>query len=110
MGAIVNNQKSVSAKFILLLLVVAFLTACTVGPDYVRPTVAVPTHYKEAKNKDWKIAQPQDACNRGEWWKIFKDPQLNTLEAQVNISNQNIAAAAAQYQQALALVDEARAS
>jgi NodT family efflux transporter outer membrane factor (OMF) lipoprotein len=87
-----------------------FLNACTVGPDYVRPKVAVPTHYKEAKNKDWKIAQPQDACNRGEWWKIFNDPQLNTLEAQVNISNQNIAAAAAQYQQALALVDEARAS
>lgn len=94
---------------ILIFSLTLLVSACAVGPDYVRPTVAVPAQFKEAP-KGWKIAQPQDACDRGEWWKVFNEPQLNALEAQLNISNQTIATAAAQYQQASALVDEARAS
>ncbi len=85
------------------------LTACAVGPDYVKPQVQVPASFKEAP-KGWKIAQPQDDHDRGAWWETFNDPQLNTLETQLNISNQTIAAATAQYRQALDLVDEARAS
>jgi NodT family efflux transporter outer membrane factor (OMF) lipoprotein len=46
----------------------------------------------------------------GNWWEIFGDPQLNTLEQQVNVSNQNLKAAAAQYQQALALLRYNRAN
>jgi len=85
------------------------LSACTVGPDYFRPKIVVPEKFKEAP-KGWKKAEPKDAEDRGEWWKIFKDPQLNTLMKEVNLSNQNIAAAEAQYRQARALVDEARAA
>jgi NodT family efflux transporter outer membrane factor (OMF) lipoprotein len=93
----------------LLILLTLSLSACTVGPDYVRPQATIPAHYKEAP-KGWKIAQPQDMASRGAWWQIFNNPQLNSLEAQLTISNQTIAIAAAQYQQALALVDEARAA
>jgi NodT family efflux transporter outer membrane factor (OMF) lipoprotein len=82
-------------------------TACAVGPDYVRPKAETPTAYKEAA--EWKVAQPQDAVVRGAWWKIFHDPQLDALEEQVNISNQNVAAAEAQFRQARALVQAARA-
>ncbi len=80
-----------------------------VGPNYRRPCVTTPTFYKEVP-AGWKIANPQDECQRGEWWKIFCDPELDSLEAKVNICNQSIVVAEAQYRQALALVDEARAA
>jgi outer membrane protein TolC len=91
------------------------LTGCTVGPKYHTPTADTPVAYKELtpadyKNTDgWKVAQPSDATLRGKWWEIFNDPQLNALEEKVNVSNQNIAAAAASYFAARALVKESRA-
>ncbi len=85
------------------------LTACAVGPDYQKPTIVVPEQYKEAP-EGWKIATPQDDCDKGKWWLVFNDEILNGLEERVNISNQNIKVAAAQYQEALALVQEARAA
>jgi NodT family efflux transporter outer membrane factor (OMF) lipoprotein len=85
------------------------LWGCTVGPDYARPPVEIPAQYKEAP-QGWKTAQPQDEIDRGEWWKIFNDPQLNALEAQLNCANQSIASAEASYRQARALVDQARAA
>lgn len=85
------------------------LSACmVVGPDYLRPTVITPDAYKEIDG--WRLAQPKDDVIRGPWWEIFGDPQLNALEAQVSISNQNVAVAEAQYRQAQALVREARAA
>ncbi len=86
------------------------LSACSVGPDYVRPRVAVPASYKEAGNKGWRLAQPNDAIDRGRWWEVFNNPELNALVQRVNVSNQNIAVAIAQYQQAVALVGEAQAA
>ena len=86
----------------------AVLTACTVGPDYVRPKVEVPNAYKELGN--WKVAAPGDEAARGNWWEIFADSQLNVLVAQVQVSNQNVAIAEAQYRQARALAQQARAA
>src|ERR1019366_721477 len=98
---------------ITLVSLVALLTACSVGPKYARPTAPVPPAYKElgASNLEgtWKPAQPSDAAARGKWWERFGDPQLNELEEKLNISNQNIAAAAANVQAARAMVREARA-
>ena len=90
------------------------LTGCTVGPKYHTPTAETPAAYKELtpadyKNTDgWKMAQPKDDALRGKWWEIFGDPQLNALEEKVNVSNQNLAAAAASFFAARALVKEAR--
>jgi NodT family efflux transporter outer membrane factor (OMF) lipoprotein len=86
---------------------VLLLAGCAVGPKYHRPPVAVPPTYKEAGN--WKPAQPNEESLRGDWWEIFNDPQLSALEQQVNISNQNLKAAEAQYAQARALVRYNRA-
>ncbi|MEO6340038.1 MAG: efflux transporter outer membrane subunit [Caulobacteraceae bacterium] len=89
------------------------LSACTVGPNYVRPTAAAPAVFKEAQvasNSPWRQAQPSDTIDRGAWWSMFNDPVLDGLEKRVEISNQNIAAAAAAYDQARALVDQSRAS
>ncbi len=67
-----------------------------------------PTAYKE--NAGWKVAQPQDELPRGKWWEIFNDRQLNALEDQVNISNQNLAAAEANFRQALSQIRVARSA
>ena len=84
------------------------ISGCTVGPKYKRPAAEVPTAYKELGN--WKQAQPNDQNLGGNWWEMFQDPQLNALELQVNVSNQNLKAAEAQYTQARALVRYNRAS
>jgi NodT family efflux transporter outer membrane factor (OMF) lipoprotein len=83
------------------------LAGCTVGPNYRRPTAEVPATYKEVG--DWKPAQPNDQNLGGNWWELFQDAQLNSLEQQVNVSNQNLKAAEAQYTQARALLRYSRA-
>src|SRR5208337_2330367 len=98
-----------------LLCGILLLQGCVVGPKYNRPTTQAPGTYKEVTPDDlkkidgWKVAQPQDGALHGKWWEILGDPQLNTLEEQVNISNQNVAAAFANFMAARALVREARA-
>jgi NodT family efflux transporter outer membrane factor (OMF) lipoprotein len=90
------------------------LAGCTVGPKYHTPPAETPAAYKELTPADykntegWQVAQPKDDALRGKWWEIFNDPQLNALEEKVNVSNQNIAAAAANFFAARALVKEAR--
>jgi len=94
-------------KLVALAAPLMLLTACTVGPNYVRPAVDAPAAFKEMDG--WKTAQPRDHEFKGKWWEAFNDPLLNDLEEQVNISNQNLAQAEAQYRQARALVQSARA-
>ena len=84
------------------------LAGCTVGPNYVRPPAVTPEAFKEMDG--WKKAEPADHLLRGKWWEIFNDPRLNALEEQVSISNQNVAAAEAQFRQARALVRVARSA
>ena len=84
------------------------LAACTVGPDYVRPSAAVSDSFKEIKG--WKQAQPLDDGLPDKWWEIFNDPQLNALESQVNGANQSIAQAEALYKQAQTMVQGAAAA
>lgn len=91
-----------------LLALLMSLVACTVGPNYVRPGIEAPTAFKEIAG--WKQADPRDQELRGQWWEIYNDPLLNNLQEQVAISNQNLAQAEAQYRQARALVQSARAS
>ncbi len=88
------------------IVVAVVVSACTVGPDYRRPGVPVPAQYKEA---GWKIGEPLDAIDRGAWWSVYKDPVLDGLEKQIDISNQNLKAAEAAFQQAEWIVAQARA-
>jgi NodT family efflux transporter outer membrane factor (OMF) lipoprotein len=93
----------VSALFVALA-----LAGCMVGPNYVRPRVVTPEAFKEMDG--WKKAEPADHLLRGKWWEIFNDSALNALEEQISISNQNVAAAEAQFRQARALVQVARSA
>ena len=85
----------------------ALLSACAVGPDYVRPTLPVPAAYKESGN--WKPADPGRALSGQPWWQAYGDPALNALMLDAQKANQNIRQAEAQYREAVAIADAARA-
>jgi NodT family efflux transporter outer membrane factor (OMF) lipoprotein len=91
-----------------LAFLVLALAGCAVGPDYRRPEVEVAPAYKEAG--EWKTAQPQDDLDRGRWWGVFGDPQLDALLRQVEISNQNVLIAEAQFRRAQAVTASSRAA
>jgi NodT family efflux transporter outer membrane factor (OMF) lipoprotein len=96
--------------------VIFLLAACNVGPKYTPPAMppppaykeAAPAAYSEAPPGTWQPAQPQDAALKGKWWEIFNEPELNSLEEQLNIDNQNIAQYFQNFMAARAQVREAR--
>jgi NodT family efflux transporter outer membrane factor (OMF) lipoprotein len=88
---------------------------CVVGPKYHPPSAPSTTaaNYKESPvnfkdTQGWKVAAPQEGMLRGKWWEIFKDPDLNALEEQLDINNQNIKVYFQNFMEARALVAEAR--
>jgi NodT family efflux transporter outer membrane factor (OMF) lipoprotein len=87
-----------------------------VGPKYVKPSVPLAPAYKEAnpdaykESANWQVAQPADAAQRGEWWKIFRDAELNVLEPQVSANNQDLKVADARFREERALIRFSRAS
>ncbi len=94
----------------------ALLAGCRLGPRYKTPAPPAVTaaNYKEStvnfQDADgWKVASPQDAMIRGNWWEVFNEPELNDLETQLNINNQNIRVSFENYMAARAVIAEARA-
>lgn len=91
------------------------LAGCSVGPDYQRANVLesgpLPANFSAAQTNSiaWKTAEPSANLPRGEWWAIFGDDQLDRLETLAGSANQSLAAAAAQLDQARALLGAARA-
>jgi NodT family efflux transporter outer membrane factor (OMF) lipoprotein len=94
----------------------AAAAGCNFAPHYEPPKSQKSERYKEAvaggdsAAQGWKIAEPQDAAIRNNWWQVYQDPKLNELEERVAVSNQTIAAAEANYRAAHALVLEAQAA
>lgn len=104
---VLTHKAAKLGRFLVLGAAMLSLAGCAIGPKYKTPPVPAPPAYKEIG--DWKTAQPSDQKLGGNWWEIFQDPQLNALEAQINVSNQNLKAAVAQYQEARAALRYARA-
>jgi NodT family efflux transporter outer membrane factor (OMF) lipoprotein len=101
---------------LLLVLLIFALESCTVGPKYVKPSTPTPTAYKEQppasyqQAEQWKPANPRDQANRGNWWEIFGDPELNKLEEQVATSNQDLKVLEARFREARAAIRFNRAA
>ncbi|MCU1297896.1 MAG: Heavy metal efflux outer membrane protein CzcC family [Acidobacteriaceae bacterium] len=102
-----GNPQPGTWSAILLAIAVLELGGCVVGPKYHAPAVQAPPAYKEVGN--WKPAQPNDQNLGGAWLTIFQDPQLDALELQINVSNQNLKAAEAQFRQSRAALRYNRA-
>ena len=99
----------------LTLSAVALVSGCNVGPRYhapAPPAVTAPSFKESTVNfqdqNGWKVASPQEAAIRGNWWEIFNEPELNALEEQLNANNQNIQASYQNYMSARAVIAEAR--
>jgi NodT family efflux transporter outer membrane factor (OMF) lipoprotein len=104
-------------RYFLPILAIALLTsACVVGPKYVKPATPVaasfkeqlPPEFKEAPG--WKRGEPHDDMHGGNWWEVFNDPALNALEDQIDVSNQQLAAAEAQFRGARAAIRVSRSA
>jgi NodT family efflux transporter outer membrane factor (OMF) lipoprotein len=109
------QRKTASCATVSTILLSIMLSGCVVGPKYHAPKTQTPTVYKESptqfndnSNDTWKVAQPSDAMLRGKWWEVFKDPELNALEEQLDINNQNIKQYFENFMAARAIVREAR--
>ena len=102
------SLKRLGAASVAALAAAAGLSGCmAVGPDFMRPTALVSPQYKQIAG--WKVATPSTQESKGDWWSVFHDPELGRLEEAVAISNQTVKADEANYREALALINEARA-
>lgn len=90
----------------LMISLALMLGGCMVGPDYHRPQVPVPAHYKPLPG--WTMAQPSAEAPKGDWWTAFNDPLIDQLEPSVSVSNQTVRQDYANYEAAMADVETAR--
>jgi len=90
-----------------LLAALAISGCAAVGPNFERPAAIVSPQFKEIKG--WKLATPRESEPKGDWWSVFRDPELDQLLRDVVVSNQTVKADEASYREALALINEARA-
>lgn len=87
----VGRSGPTRAFLIAALLCVAFLTGCAVGPNYKRPSAAVPDTWRGVG--PWEPAAPKDAIPKGDWWQLYQDAELDRLEQELVQANQSLAAA-----------------
>jgi NodT family efflux transporter outer membrane factor (OMF) lipoprotein len=104
------------ADLIALAAALSFCAGCKVGPKYSVPVAPAPPAYREQAqqllpaSKDWAAATPEDAWEKGNWWEIYRDPELNALEQRIDVNNQSLKSAEARFVQARAFVHESRSS
>jgi|SRR5579872_4352467 len=109
MKGIFGISATYGMRWLSVAVIAMFSSACVVGPNYVKPTAPagsfkeqLPPEFKEAPG--WKQGEPHDDMHGGKWWEVFGDPDLNALEEQIDVSNQSIAAAEAQFRGARAAI------
>jgi NodT family efflux transporter outer membrane factor (OMF) lipoprotein len=88
----------------------AIIVGCTVGPNYVRPKMSVPAQFSEPAGALQTTTRPASmpattqtvSGQMEEWWKNFRDPQLDSLVERAIKSNLDLQAAEARIRQARA--------
>jgi len=114
MRTLIFQLKTVTGPTMVSLACVALFAGCSFAPKYSEPSVQTPVAFKEMSpaqssvTEGWKAAEPKDDVLRGQWWEMFHEPELNALESQVNVSNQTVAVALANFLAARAVVKQAR--
>jgi NodT family efflux transporter outer membrane factor (OMF) lipoprotein len=83
------------------------LSACSLAPPLKTPVIPAGDAYKEIG--PWTQAQPADRLPRDSWWALYGNAELDGLEKRLIEGNPTLAAALANYAQARALADQARA-
>jgi NodT family efflux transporter outer membrane factor (OMF) lipoprotein len=88
---------------------VLLLAACKAGPNYVRPSAPITPTFKESV-PGFQTATPLDGVDKGQWWTLFGDPELNALVDELQRNNQTIEQSLAAYRQAVGLLRQNRAN
>jgi len=88
---------------LVVLLVALPLAGCMMGPKYQRPAVEAPSAYR------YEAAEARDTAN-APWWQQFKDPALDSLIDEALARNLNVKIAAANIEQAAAVLTQTRAA
>src|ERR1700737_1216497 len=78
-----------------------FTAGCTGGPNYKRPSASSTIKWDLAE--PWRESDPKDSIPKGQWWTVFHDEDLNTLEAHSLDDNQILKIAIARLEQARAV-------
>ena len=99
-------MKANSAPARVILAAAAMLSGCALAPPLKIPAVPTAAAYKEAG--PWIPAQPADGLSRGDWWKLYGDPDLNALQMRLIEHSPDLAAALSRYDQAKAVSDQMR--
>ena len=99
-------MKANSAAARVVLAAAAMLSGCALAPPLKIPAVPTAAAYKEAG--PWIPAQPADGLSRGDWWKLYGDPDLNALQMRLIEHSPDLAAALSRYDQAKAVSDQMR--
>jgi len=85
-----------------LLLVVAALGGCTLGPDYERPELDTPASYIQPVQEGASFANTP-------WWELFEDPQLQFLIQTALQENQDLGIAISRIEEFRAILGITRA-
>ena len=99
-------MKANSAAAGVVLAAAAMLSGCALAPPLKIPAVPTAAAYKEAA--PWIPAKPADGLSRGDWWKLYGDPDLNALQMRLIEHSPDLAAALSRYDQAKAVSDQMR--
>src|SRR4029077_18406786 len=83
------------------------LGGCSLTPPLKTPVVPTAAAFKELG--PWTQAQPEDRLPRDSWWTLYDSAELDDLQKRLIAGNPTLAAALANYAQARALSDQARA-
>lgn len=89
-----------------LAIAAALSSACNFTPAPQAPSMEVPPHFKEGQG--WKVARPAAHEPRGEWWRIFHDPELDAILKSVEVSNQTLQSSIARAEETAALLTSAK--
>src|SRR6202012_3649914 len=95
------NRKSMLATVLS-----AGLTACSVGPHYKQPTLALPQQFTAPYTATGDVNPHADASDP-EFWRSFNDPELTSLVQHALTANNDLRVALAHYDSANALLREA---
>ncbi len=103
----VNNMMKQYLPRLGMLAAALVLAGCSLAPTYKVPETPTASTFKEAEaaaaeSAQWKTATPAEGQQRGEWWQVFGDANLDRLIEAANTHNQDLAAAAARLKQARA--------
>lgn len=103
-----NEVTSSPPAQLLLLASALLLTGCMVTVEHKTPEIETPRAFKA--EGPWRPAKPADGQAKGEWWRLFNDPELNRLQAALAAENPSLEAALKRVEQARAAVDVERAA